>query len=67
MCTLVGFFYDDDLNLLCPRHCKPVVAGVIGTSENKADSDYDVMKIATILNFNDHLLCIIKSLILGHF
>ena len=30
-------------------------------------SDYDVMKMAAILNFNDHLLCIKISLTRGHF
>ena len=30
---------------------------VVGTSEVVAEPDYDVIKMATILNFNTNLLC----------
>ena len=40
---------------------------VVGTSEVVAESDYDVIKMATILNFNTNLLCFIISIIVGRF
>ena len=40
---------------------------VVGTSEIVAESDYDVIKMAAILNFNANLLCFIISIIVGRF
>ena len=38
---------------------------VVGTSENVAEPDYDVIKMAAILNFDTNLLCFIISIIVG--
>ena len=40
---------------------------VVGTSENVAEPEYDVIKMATILNCNTNLLCFIISIIEGRF
>ena len=40
---------------------------VLGTPENVADSDYDVIKMAAILNLNTILRCFIISIIVGRF
>ena len=40
---------------------------VVGTSENVAEPDYDVIKMAAILNFDTNLLCFIISIIVGRF
>ena len=40
---------------------------VVGTSENVAEPDYDVIKMATILNFNTNILCFIMTIIVGRF
>ena len=68
MCTPVGFFlkkanhYDNFYSFtLC--NAKPVV----GTSENVAEPDYDVIKMAVILNFNRNLRCFIIFIIVGRF
>ena len=38
---------------------------VVGTSENLAEPDYDVIKMAAILNFDTNLRCFIISIIVG--
>ena len=67
MCTPVGFLkktnHYDNFNCYCLGIAKPVVS----TSENLAEPDYDVIKMATILNNNENLLFIIIVLILGQF
>ena len=40
---------------------------VIGTSENVAEPDYDVIKMATILKFNTNPFCFIMTIIVGRF
>ena len=40
---------------------------VVGTSEIVAEPGYDVIKLATILNFNTNLLCFIISIIESRF
>ena len=40
---------------------------VVGTSENVAEPDYDVIKMAANLNFDTNLLCFIISIIMGRF
>ena len=40
---------------------------VVGTSENVAEADYDVIKMAAILNFSTNLRCFIISIIVGRF
>ena len=40
---------------------------VVGTSENVAEPDYDVIKMAAICNFNTNLCCFIISIIVGRF
>ena len=40
---------------------------VVGTSENLAEVDYDIIKMVAILNFNTNLLCLIISIIVGRF
>ena len=40
---------------------------VVGTSENVAQPDNDVIKLATILNFNTYLRCFIISITVGQF
>ena len=40
---------------------------VVGTSENVAEPDYDVIKMAAILNFDTKLLCFIIYIIVGRF
>ena len=40
---------------------------VVGTSENVAEPDYDVIKMTTILNFNTNLRCFIISIKVGRF
>ena len=49
--------------------CYPLVNAkpVVGTSENVAEPDYDVIKMAAILNFNTNLLCFIISIKVGRF
>ena len=48
----------DNFDCYTLRNAKPVV----GTSENVAESDYDVIKMAAILNFNTNLRCFIISI-----
>ena len=40
---------------------------VVGTSENVAEPDYDVIKMAAILNFNTNLRCFIISIKVNRF
>ena len=40
---------------------------VIGTSENVAEPDFDVIKMEAILNFNTNLLCFIMTIIIDRF
>ena len=40
---------------------------VVGTSENVAEPDYDVIKMEAILNSDTNLLCFIISIIVGRF
>ena len=40
---------------------------VVGTSENVAEPDYDVIKMAANFNFKTNLLCFIISIIVGRF
>ena len=40
---------------------------VVGTSENVAEPDYDVFKMAAILNVNTDLLCFIITILVGRF
>ena len=40
---------------------------VVGTSEKVAEQDFDVIKMAFILNINTILLCLIISIIVGRF
>ena len=40
---------------------------VVGTSENVAEPDYDVIKMKAILNINTNPLCFIISIIVGRF
>ena len=49
--------------------CYPLVNAkpVVGTSENLAEPDYDVIKMTAILNFNTNLLCFIISIKVGRF
>ena len=68
MCTLVGFFlkkanHYDNFDCYTLGNAKPVV----GTSENVAEPDNDIIKTAAILNFNTNLLCFIISIIVGRF
>ena len=68
MCTPVGFFlkkanHYDNFVCLSIGNAKQVV----GTSENVAELDYDVIKMAAILNFNTNLLCFIISIIVDRF
>ena len=67
MCTPVGFFkkanHYDNFDCYTIGNAKPVV----GTSENMAEPDYDVIKMAAILNFNTKLLCFIIIIIVGRF
>ena len=53
----------DNFDCYTLGNAKPVV----GTSENVAKPDYDVIKMATILNFNANLRCFIISIIVGRF
>ena len=53
----------DNFDLTTLSNAKPVV----GTSENMAEPDYDVIKMAAILNFNTKLRCFIISIIVGRF
>ena len=53
----------DNFDCYTLGNAKPVV----GTSENVAEPDYDVIKMAAILNFNTNLRCFIISIIVGLF
>ena len=53
----------DNFDCYTLGNAKPVV----GTSENLAGPDYDVIKMAAILNFNTNLRCFIISIIVGRF
>ena len=53
----------DNFHCYTLGNAKPVV----GTSEIVAEPDYDVIKMAAILNFNTNLLCFIISIIVGQF
>ena len=64
MCTPVGkanYYNNFDCYIL--GNVKPVV----GTSENVAEPDFDVLKMAAILIFNTNLLCFILSIKMGRF
>ena len=68
MCTPMGIFlkktnHYDNFNCYTLGNAKPVV----GTSKNLAEQDYDVIKMAAILNFNTNLLCFIIPIIVGRF
>ena len=52
-------------NLSC--YALGITKAVVGTTENMADPDYDVIKMVAILNYNENLPCIIIPLILGKF
>ena len=53
----------NNFNCYTLGNAKPVV----GTSQNLAEPDYDVIKMVAILNFNTNLLCFIISIIVGRF
>ena len=53
----------DNFDCYTPGKTKPVV----GTSENVAEPNYDVIKMVAILNFNTNLLCFIITIIVGRF
>ena len=53
----------DNFDCYTLGNAKPVV----GTSENMAEPDYDVIKMVAILNFDTNLLCFIISTIVGRF
>ena len=53
----------DNFDCYTLGYTKPVV----GTSENVAEPDYDVIKMAAILNVNMNLLCFIITVIVGRF
>ena len=53
----------DNFDCYTLGNAKPVV----GTSENVAEPDYDVIKMAAILNFNTNLRCFIISIKVGQF
>ena len=53
----------DNLNSYTLGNAKPVV----GTSKNLAEPDYDVIKMAAILNFYTNLLCFIICIIVSQF
>ena len=53
----------DNFDYCTLGNAKPVV----GTSEIVAEPDYDVIKMAAILNFNSNLFCFIISIIVGRF
>ena len=53
----------DNFDCYILGNAKPVV----GTSENVAEPDYDVNKMAAIFNFNANLLCSIISITAGRF
>ena len=53
----------DNFDCYTLGNAKPVV----GTSENVAEPDYDVIKMAAILNFDTNLPCFIISIIVGRF
>ena len=53
----------DNFDCFTLGNTKPVV----GTSENMAEPDYDVIKMAAILNFNTNIRGFIISIIVGRF
>ena len=53
----------DNFDCYTLGNAKPVV----GTSENVAEPDYDVIKMAAIINFKTNLRCFIISIIVGRF
>ena len=53
----------DNINCYTLGNAKPVV----GTSKTLAEPNYDVIKMAAILNFNTNLLCFIVSMTVGRF
>ena len=53
----------DNFDCCILGNAKPVV----GTSENVAEPDYDVIIMAAILNFATNLLCFIIFIIVGRF
>ena len=67
MCTPVDFFKKanpyDNFDCYALGSAIPVVR----TSENVAELDYDVIKMAVILNFNTNLRCFMISIIVGRF
>ena len=68
MCTPLGFFlkkanHYDNFDYYTLSNAKPVV----GTFENVAEPDYDVIKLAAILNFDTNPPGFIISIIVGRF
>ena len=53
----------DNFDCYTLGNAKPVV----GTSENVAEPDYDVIEMAALLNFDTNLLCFIISINVGRF
>ena len=53
----------DNFDFYTLGNAKPVV----GTSENVAEPDYDIIKMAAILNFHTSLRCFIISIKVGRF
>ena len=53
----------DNFDCYALGNAKPVV----GTSNNVAEPNFDVIKMAAILNFNTNLLCFIIYIIVGRF
>ena len=53
----------DNFDCYALGNAKPVV----GTSNNVAEPNFDVIKMAVILNSNTNLLCFIKYIIVGRF
>ena len=56
---------NDYNNFDCYTLC--IAKPVVGTSENIAETDYDIIKMAAISNFNTNLLCFIISIKVGRF
>ena len=52
MCTPVGFFLKKANHyVIFNCYALAIAKPVVGTSENLAEADYDVIKMAAILNF----------------
>ena len=67
MYTPVGFFKKANHYNNFDCHTLGNANPVIGNSEIVAESDYDVIKRAAILDFNTNLLCFIIAIIVGRF